>query len=81
MIPNNASQRRHCTPMSEPNFPNKMLTSRSLCERYGVVAKTLDRWVQAGILPQPMWINRRRYWDVKDVETFDRDRMKMESAA
>jgi predicted site-specific integrase-resolvase len=50
------------------------LTCRALQERYGVVDKTIDRWVQAGVLPAPMYINKRRYWDADEIEQRDRDR-------
>jgi predicted site-specific integrase-resolvase len=54
--------------------PAHKLTCRALQERYGVVDKTIDRWVQAGVLPAPMYINRRRYWDADEIEHRDRDR-------
>jgi predicted site-specific integrase-resolvase len=41
----------------------RKLTSRVLQARYGVVDRTIDRWVEAGILPVPMRINKIRYWD------------------
>ena len=43
-----------------------------LCERYGVVVRTIDRWTAAGILPEPMVINGYRYWDEAEVEERDR---------
>jgi predicted DNA-binding transcriptional regulator AlpA len=60
--------------MSGPNPQNRKLTARALCERYGVVSKTIDRWTETGILPQPMRINRYRYWDLNEVERRDRER-------
>jgi DNA-binding transcriptional MerR regulator len=53
----------------------RKLTSRVLQQRYGVVDRTIDRWVNAGILPKPMRINRIRYWDEADIEKLERDRM------
>ena len=53
----------------------RKLTSRALKERYGVVGKTIDRWVEAGILPQPMRINKSRYWDEAELEQVERQRM------
>jgi predicted DNA-binding transcriptional regulator AlpA len=61
--------------MSGPNSQNRKLTARSLCERYGVVSKTIDRWTETGILPKPMRINRYRYWDLAELEALDRARM------
>jgi predicted site-specific integrase-resolvase len=53
----------------------RKLTSRALAERYGVCSRTLDRWTEAGILPEPMRINKVRYWDVQEIELRERERM------
>jgi DNA-binding transcriptional MerR regulator len=53
----------------------RKLTSRSLQQRYGVVDRTIDRWVEAGILPVPMRINKIRYWDEAEIELLERERM------
>jgi hypothetical protein len=58
----------------------KKLPSRALCERYGVVPQTIDRWLRTGILPQPMRINKVRYWDLAELEEFDRSRMAAQTA-
>jgi DNA-binding transcriptional MerR regulator len=52
----------------------KKLTTRLLCERYSVCDRTIDRWVEAGILPEPMRINKARYWDEQEIEQLDRER-------
>lgn len=62
--------------MSDKSRKVRKLTSRMLCERYGVVTRTIDRWVAAGILPQPMVINSFRYWDEAELEERDRERMR-----
>jgi hypothetical protein len=54
----------------------RKLTCRALQERYGVVDRTIDRWVQTGVLPAPMYINKRRYWDADEIEQRDRDRQR-----
>ncbi len=61
--------------MSKHDPQNRKLTARSVCERYGIVSKTIDRWTETGILPQPMRINRYRYWDLAELDAFDRARM------
>jgi hypothetical protein len=33
-----------------------------------VVDRTIDRWVETGILPQPIYINNRRYFDLQEVD-------------
>jgi predicted DNA-binding transcriptional regulator AlpA len=53
----------------------RKLTTRALCERYDVCDRTIDRWVDTGILPEPMYINKRRYWDEAEVEERERQRM------
>lgn len=53
----------------------RKLTSRALQQRYGVVDRTIDRWVEAGILPVPMRINKIRYWDEAEIEQLERERM------
>ena len=51
--------------MTDKNSRVRKVTSRMLCERYGVVTRTIDRWTKAGILPQPIRINGYRYWDME----------------
>jgi predicted DNA-binding transcriptional regulator AlpA len=53
----------------------RKLTSRALQHRYGVVDRTIDRWVETGILPVPLRINKIRYWDEAEIETAERKRM------
>ena len=67
--------------MSDKRLRKRKLTSRMLCERYNVVARTIDRWTVAGILPQPMYINGYRYWDEEQVEQRDRQRTVHEGQA
>jgi DNA-binding transcriptional MerR regulator len=57
--------------VSDKRLRKRKLTSRMLCERYGVVVRTIDRWTAAGILPPPMVINGCRYWDEEQVEQMD----------
>ena len=52
----------------------KLVTARRLCERYGVVPRTIDRWLEAGLLPEPLRINTIRYWDEAEIEQRDRER-------
>jgi hypothetical protein len=77
---------------SNPELPQNQrkpqrlkLTTRHLCERYGIVSRTVDRWTEARILPEPLRINRYRYWDLDEVEQREREGMsprpKSESAA
>jgi predicted site-specific integrase-resolvase len=67
--------------MSVDSTPNRLLTSRRLCERYNVVLRTIDRWMEQGHLPPPLIINTRRYWDEEQLARFERERMKRPSKA
>jgi predicted site-specific integrase-resolvase len=53
----------------------KQLPTSALCERYSVSDRTIDRWLDAGILPPPVYINRRRYWLEEELERRERERM------
>ena len=53
----------------------RQLPARALCERYSVSDRTIDRWLDAGILPPPVYINRRRYWLEEELERCERERM------
>ena len=52
--------------------PRRKLPLRVVCERYGVCARTIDRWLAHGLLPTPMVINHRRYWDEEEIEAHER---------
>jgi predicted DNA-binding transcriptional regulator AlpA len=53
----------------------RKLPTTAVCERYGITDRTVDRWVAADILPAPMYINKRRYWDEAEIERRERERM------
>ena len=52
----------------------RMLPMGQVCRRYGVTDRTIDRWLERGILPQPLRINRYRYWRESDLQRFERER-------
>ena len=54
--------------------PPKLITARGLVERYSVTDRTLSRWVETGILPVPLYIRKRRYWNLEAVEEADKAR-------
>lgn len=35
---------------------------------------TLDRWVKRGLLPPPVYIGGRRYWDSGQLDAYDEAR-------
>jgi DNA-binding transcriptional MerR regulator len=45
------------------NKLRKWEPARETAARLGVCTKTVDRWVEAGILPEPTRINGRKYFD------------------
>jgi predicted DNA-binding transcriptional regulator AlpA len=49
--------------------PTKHLPMKVVSQRYGVVSRTIDRWLlQPQIdFPRPLIINRRRYWREVDL--------------
>lgn len=55
--------------------PKRKLRTQSLCDRYDITSRTVDRWVQTGILPRPMVINHVRYWDEDEIDRCDEERM------
>jgi len=63
----------------------RLIPTRAVCARYGVVDRTIDRWVADPKLgfAQPIYINNRRYFDEEQLEEFERRRRvtsKMEAA-
>jgi hypothetical protein len=50
----------------------RKLITRGLTYRFNVVDRTIYRWVEAGILPRPTYINNRKYWEEDEVIEADR---------
>jgi DNA-binding transcriptional MerR regulator len=60
----------------ERGMSRKLITAKALRKRYADIhVRTVDRWVEAGILPQPMRINNVRFWDETEIEQLERERM------
>jgi predicted site-specific integrase-resolvase len=59
----------------------RKLPTKAICERYNICDRTVDRWIAAGILPAPIVIRRRRYFDEAEVEQRERERMSQRSTA
>jgi hypothetical protein len=51
----------------------KLPTGR-VAARYGVASRTVERWQQDPKLefPKPLVINTRKYWSVRDLESWER---------
>ena len=52
----------------------KFLITRDVCTRYGRSDRTIDRWIQEGVLPKPVRIQKLRYWDKADLDQRDEAR-------
>jgi hypothetical protein len=51
----------------------KFTAKRGVANRYGVVPRTIDRWVAAEVFPPAdRKINTRDYWDEATLEAHDR---------
>ena len=50
------------------------ISASIVSQRFGVSVRTVSRWIEAGILPVPMYINKRRYFDEREIEEFERQR-------
>jgi hypothetical protein len=62
--------------MSQPNHPrDRMLPTRLVRERYLIVDRTINRWIDRGILPEPLRINGLRYWRESDLAQREREGM------
>lgn len=48
--------------MSDDKIAPQHETHAQLAQRQGVTTKTLDRWVDVGVLPEPLRIHGRKYW-------------------
>jgi hypothetical protein len=48
--------------------------TRIIAERHGVCIRTIERWTGAGILPQPMRINGRKFWPAGTRARLDAER-------
>jgi DNA-binding transcriptional MerR regulator len=54
------------------------LTKRMVAERYGVSQRTVDRWTITKVLPTPVVINKRPYYDEAEIEQRERTRMALQ---
>ena len=53
---------------------SKKLPTSAVAARYGKTAKTLDRWVETGIIPRPKYINGYKFWDEAELDASDNAR-------
>ena len=64
--------------MTDSSLPTggPFLSARKVWERYDIVDRTLDRWVADPKIafPQPLTINRRRYFAETELVAWERRR-------
>lgn len=55
----------------------RLINTRSVGQRYGGLnPRTIQRWVEQGVIPPPdQIINNRHYWDEDRLEQHDRQRV------
>jgi predicted DNA-binding transcriptional regulator AlpA len=54
----------------------RLLPMGQMRKRYGVSDRTIDRWLETGILPQPVRMGQTRFWRLSDLEKIERDRIR-----
>jgi hypothetical protein len=61
---------------ARPSGGEMRLPARLVCERYRIVRRTLDRWIENEALgfPRPIVINKRRYFREHELEAWERRR-------
>jgi predicted DNA-binding transcriptional regulator AlpA len=62
---------------------DELASLKTVEARYGVVSKTLDKWIKAHGFPKPIMLNaRKRVWPVAAILEWERSRStsKMEAA-
>ena len=66
-----------------PAGETALLPAREVTRRYGVVDRTLGRWLENVDLgfPRPLVINKRRYFRLTDLERWERERARAAGAA
>ncbi len=57
------------------------VTVKQLAERYNATERSIWRWAQTGVLPQPTKIGGATRWDLELIERCDLDRNKESGAA
>jgi predicted DNA-binding transcriptional regulator AlpA len=50
----------------------RKLRASAVAARYSITVRTVDRWLEAGILPEPLRIHKTRYWDESEIEAMER---------
>lgn len=57
----------------EPNSQNgadSLVSRATLRSLVPIADMTLWRWIKQGLFPQPLVLNRRRYWRLAEIQAF-----------
>jgi hypothetical protein len=59
---------------SGDNSTSQLVSARKVLDRYDIVDRTLDRWVDSETLgfPQPVYIRKRRYFRLCELVEWER---------
>jgi predicted DNA-binding transcriptional regulator AlpA len=52
----------------------RKLRAPAVAQRYNCGLRTLDRWVESGALPKPIYIHKMRFWDEDELDAYDEAR-------
>jgi hypothetical protein len=67
---------------SSSDQDDDLFTKRLLAGRYKKNPKTVERWVESGVLPPPdLTINGQWYWRRQTIERNERERMTARDSA
>jgi predicted DNA-binding transcriptional regulator AlpA len=61
---------------NRPEISGQKIGTTALAARFDVCTRSIDRWLDDPDLgfPQPIYINRRRFWDLAEIESWERNR-------
>ena len=64
------------TDLNSPPSGGPFLSARKVWERYDVTDRTVDRWIADPAMgfPQPITINKRRYFSESELTAWERRR-------
>lgn len=54
--------------MPAPLIPGKFASARDVANFYGIGVSTLWRWLKQGLIPEPIRIGRRTFWEMEALE-------------
>lgn len=54
--------------MHANHLPGKLGSAREVADFYGIGLSTLWRWLKLGLIPEPIRIGRRTFWEMAVLE-------------